>query len=319
MSLTALATINAAFEDVGVKAQGETLSAADAQDGLRRLNNLVRSWSIQSLTIPYVNREVFPLVANQNTYTIGTGGDLDTERPVDVMGAGLLLNAQPTSYAIATVSTTLSQFVIAGDHVADFPPGLVFEITNSTGNNGTYTVDSAIYTSQTTITVTDAIFSAVPDGVIRLATNQQAVEIPRSLLTDDAYQAIALKNLPNAMFTAVYYNPTYPLGTIYLWPTPNTSIHDLVLYLPKQLSTFVDLSYEYNVPPGYEDALEWNLAKVFIAAYAVKEPTIIQSVIGMATTSLATIKRQNTRMSDMRNAFIWDRRTGYNILTGTGG
>lgn len=319
MSITALSILNGAFDLIGVKSQGETLSGADAQDGLRRLNNLVRAWQNQSLTIPYVNREVFPLVANQNTYTIGPGGDLETDRPPEVVGAGLLLNAAPITYAITAVSTTLSTFTIAGSHASEFPAGLSFEVTTSTGNDGSYTVASATYAVSTVITVLDPIVSAVADGIINVATATQAVEIQRGILTDDAYQAIAIKDLTNSLFTSVYYNPTFPLGTIYLWPTPDTAIHDLVLYLPKQLSTFADLSNEYNVPPGYEEALEYNVAERLLVPYAVKDAAVIQGVRDMAVRSLATIKRQNTRMSDMRNAFVTDRRTGYNILTGTGG
>lgn len=319
MSITALAIINAAMDDVGVRSQGETLGGADAQDALRRLNNLVRSWSIQSLTIPYVNREVFPIVANQNTYTIGPGGDLETDRPLELAGAGLLLNASPINYTITAASPTLSTFTIAGNHASEFPPGMSFEVTGSTANDGSYTVASATYGVATVITVLDPVASAVAGGLIRVATAAQAVEIARGILTDDAYQAITIKDLPNALFTSVYYNPTYPLGTIYLWPTPNTAIHDLVLYLPKQLSEFEDLSNEYNIPPGYEDALEWNLAETLIAGFAVKESAVIQRVDKKAVQTLAIIKRQNMRMSDMRNAFVTDRRSGYNILTGTGG
>ena len=84
--------INGAFELIGVKTPNEPLSASDAQDGLRRLNQMVNLFLTQWQTSPFINRETFSIVANQATYTIGPGGDFNTTRPLEITGSGLLQN-----------------------------------------------------------------------------------------------------------------------------------------------------------------------------------------------------------------------------------
>lgn len=101
---TASVIVRGAFDTIGVLGEADTMDAAKGADGLRRLNLMMRSWMLQNLTIPVTVREVFDLVANQggpdNPYTIGVGGDFDTERPPtqnSIVGAGLILtSSSPT-------------------------------------------------------------------------------------------------------------------------------------------------------------------------------------------------------------------------------
>lgn len=81
MSTTARDLISASLRKLGAVASGEALSADEATDGLGTLNALIDSWSTESLLIPNKVREVFTLVAGQQTYTMGTGGDFNTSRP----------------------------------------------------------------------------------------------------------------------------------------------------------------------------------------------------------------------------------------------
>lgn len=96
MSTTANTVCIGALGLVGAIDPEDTPSAAMLADAFRRLNNMMRSWSLQSLTIPAQSREVFPLVAGKgsttNPYTVGPGGDFDTTRPDDLDRVGLILN-----------------------------------------------------------------------------------------------------------------------------------------------------------------------------------------------------------------------------------
>lgn len=149
------------------------------------------------------------------------------------------------------------------------------------------------------------------------------VEVPRALLTDDAWEAIHIKELQSSVFTDVYYNPTYSddLGTINLWPVPNTDVNKLVLYWREPLTSFADLDAEYFLPPGCEEALENNLAKRFLAPYGITDGATVAMITDMAQMSLGTFKRGNVRMSDLATDPALTREPGgyYNILTGSGG
>lgn len=56
-------------------------------DALNSLNDMLDSWSNESLMAYTKVREVFPLVAGQQTYTMGTGGNFNTSRPQRIENA----------------------------------------------------------------------------------------------------------------------------------------------------------------------------------------------------------------------------------------
>lgn len=73
----------------------------------------------------------------------------------------------PGPWAVAAVDTVGETFSIAGDHVGEFPTGRTFTVFGSTGNDGLWTVASAVYVGpNTVITVTGNVTSGVADGSI---------------------------------------------------------------------------------------------------------------------------------------------------------
>lgn len=245
MATTARTIITGALGLCGVLNGSEAASGDMAQDGLRRLNLMMNSLTVQPLSIPVISREVFDMTSGKgsptNPYTIGSGGNLNTTRPPKIVGVGLLQN-----------------------------PGAASE-----------------------------------------------VEIPRSIFTNDMYEAIQVKTLTNALFTGLWYKPTNPLGRIYLWPVPDVATNDLVLYLPQQLSEFTDLTTSYDLPPGTAEALEYNLAERLWAIYWREKP-VPSPIAKMARSSLGVMKRSNVIMTDLQQdpALTHTARGGYNIETG---
>jgi len=65
-----------------MRASGETVDAALAQDALTVLNQLIASWDLDSLLVYQIDRQVFTLTANVQSYTVGVGGDFNLTRPV---------------------------------------------------------------------------------------------------------------------------------------------------------------------------------------------------------------------------------------------
>lgn len=150
-----------------------------------------------------------------------------------------------------------------------------------------------------------------------LGASTPQVEIPRGYFTDDGWQATAIKDLTNVLFTYVYYNPTFTnagLGTIQLWPIPLETVNSLVLYVSQALTQLASLTAVYQIPDGYEDALIYNLARRIYKPWGA---TLDQDTIDMAGSTLRLIKRSNVHLSDLPNDTILTAgRTGYNIQTG---
>lgn len=82
--IAAIDLIKTAMRLIGVIAAGETPSAEEATDGLRALNDVLERWSIESLAVYGSLPKVFATVAGQSTYTVGTGGNWNTDRPVSI-------------------------------------------------------------------------------------------------------------------------------------------------------------------------------------------------------------------------------------------
>jgi|DEB0MinimDraft_3_1074331.scaffolds.fasta_scaffold02359_5 hypothetical protein len=166
--------------------------------------------------------------------------------------------------------------------------------------------------------------TARPNSIYAVAVLQNPgtaseVEIPRALFTVDAYAVNQVKQLTNVFFTDCYYIPSFSggLGTIILWPIPTSTAYKIVLYLRKQLSTFADLATNYDLPPGCQEALLYNLAVRLCKPFG---RPVDPETLRMARQSLAIFKRGNLQISDMPTdiAITSNSRYGYNIRTGTG-
>ncbi len=91
-----------------------------------------------------------------------------------------------------------------------------------------------------------------------------------------------------------------------------------MLYRADQIAGFSDLTTNYDFPPGYQDALEYNLAVRLAIPYGrMVTPELRQ----MASDSLALIKRQNYKLTDLAidPALTHSHAGWYNIDTGSGG
>lgn len=81
--------INGAFKELGILAVGETLSADMSQDGRRKLNLMLGSWSIRNISILATIQEEFPVNSSSASYTIGPSGVFNTSRPLRVLNASI--------------------------------------------------------------------------------------------------------------------------------------------------------------------------------------------------------------------------------------
>lgn len=323
MSVTARTLINGALDLCNVLQAGEDPSTDDDVDALRRLNNLVKNLNNQKLVSSFQAREVWPLVADQSTYTIGPGGDFDTTRPFELEGAAILQNPSiSTAYALTGASPTNGTFTVATDLTAIFTSGTECVVSGGV-NDGSYTVVSSVFGADTVITVAESVpSSTVTTTTIQAFTSDNStIEIPRTIFTDDAWQSIQVKSLSNSLATGVYFNASYARGLaiLQLWPVPNIDTNALVLYRRNHLATFADLTTAYDVPEGFEELLEYNLAKRLLTPYTITDPNVRGDVLRGAAESMMIVKRTNAvnQLNDMPIDPAWthDRRGYYNINT----
>ena len=82
MATTAADQINGALRLIGMLAEGETPSAATAQDSLSALNQMIDSWNTERLSVFSTQDQVFTWTPNQIHRTLGPTGDFVGNRPI---------------------------------------------------------------------------------------------------------------------------------------------------------------------------------------------------------------------------------------------
>jgi len=82
MATTAADQINGALRLIGMLAEGETPSAATAQDSLAALNQMIDSWNTERLSIFSTQDQIFTWTPNQIHRTLGPTGNFVGNRPV---------------------------------------------------------------------------------------------------------------------------------------------------------------------------------------------------------------------------------------------
>lgn len=130
MGYSATFFIEAALKRIGVIAQGESVSANDATDSLKRLNEWIDGLGTHRLTMHYVARTTKVLAAGTASYTIGSGGSINLVRPVFIDHVGLIIDntADPvTEIPITLFSDQQWQAIAQKDFDSTLSQGIYYD------------------------------------------------------------------------------------------------------------------------------------------------------------------------------------------------
>jgi len=82
--------LSASLRKIGALSSGETIETARQAEALSALQSMLRSWSALSSNVFATVKENATLTAGKASYTWGSGGDIVTARPNQVLGAYIL-------------------------------------------------------------------------------------------------------------------------------------------------------------------------------------------------------------------------------------
>lgn len=130
MALTAQDIVTDALEMLGIYAPGETPNSADSQRGLICLNDMLDSWSNESLSCFTILEQSLVLTPGVSQYTIGPGGAVNGTRPLRLIngpGAAYIQDDQGNNYGMAVVPR--DQWNLIGTRVvnSDVPDTLFYD------------------------------------------------------------------------------------------------------------------------------------------------------------------------------------------------
>lgn len=106
--ITARALITEALQMLQVYDPDETLADVDLNTGMSVANDMLDSWSTESLSCFAILEQNFPLVVGKGAYTIGLSGGADVAltrpiRLIDGPGAAYLLDSNQNRYGVNVV------------------------------------------------------------------------------------------------------------------------------------------------------------------------------------------------------------------------
>ena len=190
-------------------------------------------------------------------------------RLIGVLPVGETPSAEEAADALVALNSMLESF--ANDKQVIYAPTL--DSINWAPNTSSYTVGP----SGTIIT----------DRPVSLLTSCYFVwgDVSYALtpITVDEYNTIPLKVLNNTIPQFIWCNPTFPNSMITLYPTPSAAI-TLKLWSTKVLQSFPTLTTNVDLPPGYKDFIDYNLAERLAPEYLVDVP------VGVARQAMLTRK-----------------------------
>lgn len=175
-------------------------------------------------------------------------------RLIEEVGAGQTATAESAVDALTTLNQMLGIWSAQGDIV--------------------YTETRETYT----LTAGDASYSWGIGGDINSARPVELVEcwiewggLTYPVVVDDwqQYALITDKSQPG-LPTNVYFDANSPTSNLFFWLVPDQA-YTLHLYSIKPLAEFSSLNDTLSLPPGWEEALKYNLAMRLAAEYG-KEP-----------------------------------------------
>jgi hypothetical protein len=258
---TAQDIITGALRFINAYSPGESLDSADADDAMDTLNDLLGSLSTDQASVFASSVNVFNYTAGTYQYTIGNydAGQF----------AGTVTSGSPT----ITSATVPSDMVEGGDLTgAGIPDGTTIVSFDAGANTVTMSANgtSSPGAQQISYTIPGDFKMPRPlritNAFTRIYTQGSGLDYPIEIVDQARYTDIGFKAIQAPWPIVVWYNPTFPLGTLYFYQNPSDSA-EVHLYTDTVLTELTDLTQDLNMPQGYARALKRLLARELAPEY----------------------------------------------------
>jgi hypothetical protein len=220
-------------------------------------------------------------------------------KDIGVLDAHETPDANMMKDALTTLNQMLAQWQISSNYIY-----AQTDVTFNPSGAITYTIGTGGTINVSTPPNIDYAFYRIND-------QDFPIEILGSF--EEYQEGIGLKNIGTGAFPeCLYFNPSYPLGVIYIYPTPATgTIH---LGVPTQLPNYTASANALTLPPEYELAIRFSLDEILAAMFGTSLRPDIQQ---LAIKTRRQMKLNNFRMSPVKTSFTGDGLSNYGrILRG---
>lgn len=244
-----------ALVDINALAPGQVLPSTNAAVALRKLNDLIDSLSTDKDFVYTTVENIFAWTPGQFKYTVGN--------PVGGTFSGTTVSGSPVISNV-TVPTGL----IAGGTITDVQTAIPANTTVLSFNAGAGTVTLSANATQT-VSSPETFTYTTPGNIniprpLRIDSGYTRITAAGSNNLDywfectmslERYNEFGLKFNPGPWPLVLAYQPTFPLGTFWVYPNPSIA-GEVHLFTDLILSEFPLLTTNVNLPQGYARALK---------------------------------------------------------------
>lgn len=264
MASTATDIITGGLLNINSYSPAQALQPQDGTVGLNSLNDLLDSLSNDEAFVYTQEETVFQWIASQFQYSIGNPlspatftGNLTSGLPT-ISG----ITTMPSNIAVGSTITDLASAIPAGNILAPVATTVTAigttTLTLSANATSNQTLDTFSYTVPGNIPMNRPL--RFRNGFTRTTTSGIANLDYTFTFTDfDNYKRELLKNVQGPWPYIASYQPTFPYGTLYVYPAPGSN-YTAHLFSDLVLSEFASLTTPYSLPQGYTRALKKLLA-----------------------------------------------------------
>lgn len=133
---SAVDLLTLALKDIGALGIGQSIGPDDTADGLATLNQMLGEWQAERLSVFHLVDTAFASTGAQS-YTIGTGGNVNIQRPVRIEKCYARLNpgsSNPIDYPVTLLGSREDYAGIALKSLVSFPEWAFYDAAYPLGN-----------------------------------------------------------------------------------------------------------------------------------------------------------------------------------------
>ncbi len=227
-----------------------------------------------------------------------------------IQAQGESVSAEDGDYALAEFNTLLDSWNAAKQNIF----AMALETFTITPNHQPHTIGLTGDSPDWVITTNRP--TKIENAVLILTGSTPATRESLRIRDAEWWARQTIPTLTSTLPSDLYYAPTWPKGSVYLWPV-GTVAYQVALEFLAPLTQPLTLATTFSMPPGYQDAITLTLAERLLigdrppdqtlAEAARKARSVIQSVnskaplIGTRESGMPSVGRGGISRSDFES------------------
>jgi hypothetical protein len=257
--------VTLSLRTLGVLAEDEAATASQMNDGLKRLNMMLKAWRARGISLPLYQELTVYLQAGKQSYLLGATGDKATATPYKTE-----LAADAASGAGSVTVDSASDFT-NGDNVGIVQDDNTILWTTGTKSGSVITLGTTLTAAASTdnhvyFYTTIAQRPLTVKGA-RLKIND-GNETPVRVITRQEYFDYNNKS-SQGKINAVYYDPQITNGVLYTYLTADSVSDTLNLTVQRQLSDLDATTDDFDFPIEWMEPIYMNLCLRMLTKYGI--------------------------------------------------